>query len=612
MRNRALQRAVILTCVLLICFMTNYVMSSENPLKTNDEYLSVRESLIPMFARGGFSQTYVDEEFPFKRLNPKAKEYIRFYLEEDNIDQVRSSVAIWLLGFIGDANDILFIEQYIDKTLISSRNFEHRVGYLRDLGSCAGCFGGMMFKRNIMGAESFLKKYAKVSSWIVPGEEETSESLSDARDFYSRFILFAYQYSKMTYIATLLQEKSNDAKPYIHESIVDSYLALKVDQYTELMKPVSIPEKKLNENMAKCLEQHGEWIDRLLKKQTYVDWRKEQDEQKVVSNTGIKTSEDFEIVDMSKTVEGEIIKAIAINAVKGYIGIPVSKIEENLLINNEILQEIKVAGFKNFDNFKVKAEVEAKIEDFVPSLTENEGNNEAISSEPNVTMDKIDISVTFDISKSAERLEKYGPDAVHKSIISPNTGNLIVNMKRINDGWRWAPFTNSPINTDSNIVDDEYIIDSVYQAMIAYRQITQSIIDENYDPMTIPVLDNNKLIPLKKRERQKDEMTEAIDVEKRILEDLAKAGLNNYKDFNVKLTLEATLDNGTLNIETGSMPKDIKGYETIDLTFIIPNGADAYKAHISVVFEENSDGKGNLKVTMKRINGTWYWNPFGW
>ena len=236
MKNNALQKPVVLACILSIYLTANYVMALGNSHETNENYITVRESLIPMFARRLSSSTYNDEQFPFSRINPKAKEYIRFYLEKDKSNPAYISQAIWLLGFIGDVDDISFIEQYIDKILESSTNPDNRINISTDLAGNVGCFAGMMMKRDIKGTKLFLKKYAKVSSWMVHSEDETLANFYAARKFYSIYIMCAYQYSKSPYIATLLQEKSSDSRPYIHESFVDSYLAKKEDRYNELIK----------------------------------------------------------------------------------------------------------------------------------------------------------------------------------------------------------------------------------------------------------------------------------------------------------------------------------------------------------------------------------------
>ncbi|MEJ2649907.1 MAG: hypothetical protein P8016_16050 [Sedimentisphaerales bacterium] len=609
-------RELCIVFIALLVIATNCYSQTKEDISI-PEYLSIEESLLPIF----HDPYYLSSgNFPFNRINPDIKEYLHFYLEEDNSIELFGARAISLLGYIGNKDDIQFVDNYLQE-LLKSLNHERQLD--TNIAHGSGCFSGMMIKRKIEGAEAFFKKYAQVSAWYPPGEGDP-ELTSNARNAYSVFLMMAYEFSHEGYVLQSLQTKSTTGVPYSHElpfsrkesatgstrryeSVVEMLMTRKTDLYTQSMEPVKISEDKLNEDLDKSLKGNSSVIEALVNKQTLAEWQKGQEEQNANSSVEKKTKAPFEIIDMNETVEGASIKAIAIDAVKAYQQARIDEDMESTLIKNEILQDVQTAGFKNFNNFNVKVEVDATIDNFVPSKS-----NDAIVSEPNIVTNKVKVNITFDIQGSAEILKKYDPDAVHASIISPKTGDLIAVMIRLNNAWRWAPFTDSSFITDSNIVDNEYLIDSANQAMIAYKQITQSIIDGNYDPLTIPVLNNNKLIPLKKRERQKDEMAEAVDVEKKILEDLAKAGLNNYKDFNMKLTLEATLDNGTLNIESGTMPKNVKGYETADLTFIIPNGADAYKEHISVEFEENSDGKGNLKVTMKRINGTWYWNPFGW
>jgi len=627
MNNSELQRLFILACILSICLTANYIMAFENPPETNDGYLTVRQSLIPMFARGGYSETYVDEEFPLNRINPKAKEYIRFYLEEDNIHPTHVYGAIWLLGFIGDEDDILFMEQYVDKSLRSSKNFEHPIGHLRNLAGIAGCFTGMMIKRDIKGAELFLKKYAKVSSWMIPGEEETPESSSDARDFYSRFIMFVYRYSKASYVYPLLQEKSPGPKRYYHELFVDSLKKIEVDKYTELMKPNTLPEKKLNENMAKCLEHYGEWIDRLMRKQTYAQWREAQEKQKAIPKVEKKPVDSFENIDMSEKIEGSYLKAIASEATKAYMQISkmlLNRNAENLPIKKEILQDIKKAGLNNYGDFQVMVDVEAKINDYVPSIKGSEAKGEGSAAGPVVVKEKETAAVTFNIQGTADIFKRHVPDDGDISLISSTTGDVKINMKRMNRKWKWNSASNSSVSSMDDIVEDNYLIDSVNEAMTAYIQITSMIIDGNYDPLEIPVLDNNKLIPLEKRQRTKDELVEALDFEKKILQDILQANLNDYGDFRIKLEFKATLGNfvpavngirgnKAIEAEVGTRPVEVKGYETATGTFVIRDAAKIYKKHASRKSGSDSiDRAGNLHVYMKRINGKWYWNPFGW
>jgi hypothetical protein len=615
-------------CIVLIALLvidTNCYSQAKKDISI-PEYLPIEKSLLPIFHDPYYISS---DKFPFNRINPDIKEYLHFYMEKDNSVDRFSMNAISLLGYIGNKDDIHFVDVYLQEYLASS----YRQSLL-DKGNIAvgaGCFSGMMIKRKIEGAEAFFKKYAQVSAWYPPGEDDPG-IISDARNAYSTFLIKAYDFSQEGYVLQTLQTKSTTGVPYRHElpfswkesatgstrsyeSVVEMLTTRKTDLYTQSMEPVKILEDKLNEDLNKSLKENSSVIEALVNKQTLAEWRKAQEEQEKAAKVKSekKPSESFENIDLTNTVEGDNIKAIAIQAVKAYQRLSLTGNEKSILIKDEFLQSLQKAGLKNFDDFKVKVEFEAKINNILSSTNVIKNDSQKTAPEPNVVIDKIKVNTTFSIQGTADMLKKYAPDTVHKSLLSKKTGDFNVVMIRTNDNWSWAPVVNSPVSADSNIVDDKYLIDSVNKAMIAYSQISQSIIDGNYDPLTIPLLDNGRLIPLEKRKKDKDGMAKALDMEKQILEDLKKNNLNNYVNYQMKVTFDAALDNGTLNIETGTMPKDVKGYETADLTFMIGNGAEAYKAHTTSRNDRRCiDDAGNLKVTMKKINGTWYWNPFGW
>jgi len=610
MKNSTLQRAVSLACVLSICFIVHYVMAIENSPETNNRYLSVRKSLLPMFA----TRLLANEFFPFNRINPDIRPYILFYLEKDNYNYHIAAKGIWLLGFVGQADDIKFVDRYIQSRLNSLNEAETFRRLPNVVAGASGCFAGMMIKREIQGAERFFRKYAEVTAWMPP--EDGPEAIEDARSRYSDFIMGAYQYSKADFILPLLQQKSSGPRPFPHESFIDAFEKMEIDQYTKLMKPSPTSEEKLNENITKFLDNYGEMIDLLLRKQTYAQWREAQEKQKAVPKVEKKPVDSFESIDMSETNEGGYLKAIASDAAKAYVQISRMLLDRNakdLPIKKEILQDIQKAGLNKYDGFQVMVDVEAKINDFVPTVKSGEGKDEGSDAEPVVVKEKETAAVTFNIKGTADIFKRHFPDAGDNSLISSTTGNVIINMKRIDDKWYWGSASDPNVSAVADIVEDKYLIDSVSEAIIAYIQITRMIIDGNYDPLVIPVLDDGKLIPLKKREKDRDEMAKALDLEKRILEDLTKAKLNNYGDYHVKVKFEATLGNGGIHVETGIMPLTVKGYETADVTFMIRDGTEVFKKHAPARSDyDGAEGSGDLQVYMKRINGKWYWNPFGW
>lgn len=594
MKDTTLQRGVIRACALLVCLMANYVMAIESPPGTDDQRLSVRQSLLPLFAP---RLSVSNELFPFNHLNPDIRPYIFFYLEKDNFNYRIVAKGIRLLGFVGQEDDIKSVDRYIQSRLNSLNEAEAFRSLPDIVAGASGCFAGMMIKRDIKGAESFFRKYAEVAAWMPP-DEDGPQAIDHASRCYSYFIMGAYRYSKADFALDLLRQKSSGPRPLYHESFMDVYERMEIDAYTDLMKPSPTPKDKLNENMAKLLENHGEMIDLLLRKQTYAQWREAQKKRRTVPKAERKPADSFESINMSKTVEGAYLKALAIDAAKAYVQISKMLIDRNaedLPIKKEVLQDIQEAGLNNYGSFQIVVEIEAKINDFLPPVKSSEGKDEASDAGPVVVRNKVTADVRFNIRGTAER------------------GDAIISMKRIDDQWYWSTVTDPNVSAEADIVEDDYVIDSVSEATIAYAQISKMIIDGNYDPLVIPVLDNRKLIPLKKRKRQKDEMAEALDFEKRILEDLAKAKLTNYGNHHVVVKFEATLGNGGISVEAGAMPLAVKGYETADVTFMIRDGAEIYKKHAARRMDQSDlDGAGNLRVYMKRINGKWHWNPFGW
>jgi hypothetical protein len=611
MKNNTLLRTIILGCALLICFIANPLIANENPAKMDNEYLSIEKSLLPMFHDPYYISS---DKFPFNRINPDIKEYLHFYLEKDNSAGRFSMNAISLLGYIGNNDDIQFVDDYLQEYLASS--YRQRLLYKGNIAVGAGCFSGMMIKRKIEGAEAFFKKYAQVSIWYPPGEDDP-EIISDARNAYSNFLIKAYDFSKEDYVLQSLQTKSTTGVPYRHElpfswkesatgsthryeSVVEMLMTRKTDLYTQSMEPVKISEDKLNEDLNKSLKEKAVVIEALVNKQTLAQWREAQEKQKAAPREEKKVADSHENIDLSNTVEGRFLKVVAGEAAKAYEQVSVELFDRDindLPIKKEILQEIQKAGLNNYDGFQIMVEVEAKIDGFIPEFK----NNQASAA---VVKENETASVTFNIKGSADIVRKYIPDIGGNSLVSPTTGDVIINMKRSDDKWYWDTVSDPNISAPADIVEDKYLIDNVREAVIAYNQITKTLTDGNYDLLTIPVLDDGKIIPSKKREKDKKKMAEVLELEKRVLEDLEKAGLNNYTDYRIKVMYEAVLNNGGINI---------KGYETTDVTFMIIDGTKIFKKHAPrEVDYDGPEGSKKLQVYMKRINGRWYWNPFGW
>ncbi|HPD47060.1 MAG TPA: hypothetical protein PLY61_09205 [Anaerohalosphaeraceae bacterium] len=267
----------ILFTVLLACVASGFSAQGTAPGASSSR-LTIEESLIPMFARGNYAEIYYsDEGFPFDRINPGIREYLLFCLRKDDADPYHAYGALWLLGFVGEADDLTFVEEYISGKLHAYRSNAHE---LRNLAGISGCFAGMMTARQVAGSAAFIQKYASPSSWTLVDGSVDSEGPSGqlAREAYSNFIMAAFTYSKAEYLRPLLEEKAVGSKPLAHELFADSLKRLDVGTYARLVTRRSIPEEEMQRNINKCLVSYGHWIDLLVRKETYSEWRRAQAE----------------------------------------------------------------------------------------------------------------------------------------------------------------------------------------------------------------------------------------------------------------------------------------------------------------------------------------------
>lgn len=551
------------------------------------EVLSIEKSLLPIFS----DRYYTSDDFPFNRINPDAKEYIYFYLEKDNVRAFGGN-AIALLGYIGDKDDILFVDKYI-QDFLAHPDREERLLNMNHIAFGAGCFSGITIKRKIEGARSFFERYATTSAWIRPGDDP--EMIRKARYAYSVFMIRAYHFSKEDYVFEALQAKSTTGEPFRHESELENLRKLEEDLYTVNMKPVKMSARKLNESLDRDLKE-AIYIKLVMNKQSYAQWREAQERQRVGPEAERETPVPFESVDMSETIEGAYLRGVARDAAEALQKVSRMFIDsgaKNLPIREDIFRAIYKAGLNTYSGFQVKVDMEARINDFVPDIKSGDRENAEGAAGPVVVRNGEAATVTFSIQGAAE------------------SQDVTIRMERENGKWHWSPSADPRVDAAAEIVDEKYLIESVRAAVVAYAQISRTLLDGNYDPLTIPVVDDGKLIPLEKRRRDKVKITEVLELEKRILEELTDAKLNAHGDHQITVRFEGTLGPAQTGAETDVMSVPVKGYEIADVRFTIRNGAEAYRKHAPERSGEGCfDGAGGLRVFMKRINGKWYWNPF--
>lgn len=225
------------------------------------EYLSIELSLLPMFRE----KYYTIGEFPFNRINPGIRKYLLYYLENVNSNRMICGKAIMLLGYVGKAEDIKFLDDYIHKFLTQatkktplSRHSWSRWRYSIAYGS--GQFSGIIIRRKVKGAESFFKRYAQLSAWITPEDKPTPFFWP-----YTRFLVEACRYSLEDYTIKAVRAVAPDGGGPGKHSFW-SVTGGESDVYTLTMRPckasITDLKKKLNNDYEKCKVE----IDSLIKK----------------------------------------------------------------------------------------------------------------------------------------------------------------------------------------------------------------------------------------------------------------------------------------------------------------------------------------------------------
>ncbi|MCK5001167.1 MAG: hypothetical protein KAS23_16600 [Anaerohalosphaera sp.] len=638
MKNRLSYNTHVFFVVVIVSFcllLSDHLLANDSTLDSN--YLPVRTSLIPVYGWGaGYQNNYFGPEyFPMNKINPSAKEHVLYCLNiEEGLNRKHGKGihvkrgAIWLLGFIGETEDLTIVDNFLQKYLSSEKLLRNQwTGTKKQFAGAVGCYAGMMIKRNIDGAESFFEKYAKVSAWVFSDEKTNTSDLNKAKSCYSDFIMSAYIYSKSDFVLPYIQQKSEDSLPFSHEHYLENLLEMEIDRYSKYTLPTTVPEDKLRFYYTKCFEAWGTQIDALMNKEDLNIPKK-------IKKSSLNL---FDNIALAETVEGGYLKAAARQAAKEYTQVSkklLDKEAKSLPINKDVLKDIRMAGLKKYDAFHVKIKIEAAIEDLFSSSQQQ-------TTIPAVMIERETSAVTFNIKDSAVIHKKHVPDAVDDAHISPTTGDVKIYMKRLKNKWHWDPQPEEPdyvmtadkkmhLNLEleanssddvvADIVQDDYLIATVIEAIDAYNDIVQMLIKGDYDPLTIPLLDNHKLIPLKKRERDMEGMTKALNIEKDILADIALAKLNLDDNCRVEIDCEATLRsfepsiNDVQEVEgIDSASVEVNGYETATVTFMIQSGGQMFKKHASKrAGTRDIDEAGNMQVYMKRINGRWYWNPFGW
>ncbi len=161
----------------------------------------------------------------------------------------------------------------------------------------------------------------------------------------------------------------------------------------------------------------------------------------------------------------------------------------------------------------------------------------------------------------------------------------------------------------------------IEEGLAAYHRFVGEWISEDYDSLLQRLLNNDRPVyPEKLKRDHKEHLKDDLNLERPLIMAAQRKGLfeaTRYRNFRVSMTLSASLEQiGTA--EEREAPR-AEGSETITLLFEIPGSAETWDEFLRQVGRGVGGGsemtftlEEDLQVYMKRINGTWYWNPFGW
>jgi hypothetical protein len=160
------------------------------------------------------------------------------------------------------------------------------------------------------------------------------------------------------------------------------------------------------------------------------------------------------------------------------------------------------------------------------------------------------------------------------------------------------PANNAPW-VEANPEEQVFAGKMLQDATTAYADLSRKVLAGQFDALRGNLLDNGEVLrPRANWEEGKRDLVREQDV---LLEpSVAKA---TAKDIRIDRHLNYQMDNlgGKSQLR-----------ETITVTWQLPGTAEIAKKMFPGNPSESIAPNGNFVVLMKRINGVWYWNPFGW
>ncbi|NLW83598.1 MAG: hypothetical protein GXY41_04230 [Phycisphaerae bacterium] len=265
------------TLILLFALLLNgiHAQSTENQKMNRSQnsgeisYLTIEQSLLSLTDVSYF----VSGDFPFNRINPKVKEYLLFYLENDNSFGEITDYSLRLLGYVAGEEDLPYIDKFIQTSIIKANagnpNDRHAGNLLKKIGSGSGCMIGMMVNKEIKGARELLNKYVESSVWLSGSTTDSTRrnSLSAHRDF----MVQAFQYSMEGSVLQAMESELSKGRAELGDDL-ERFGKWDTDMYTKSMRPVNLQEEDLQRKLNDDLLKKHRGIEPILMKITFQQW----------------------------------------------------------------------------------------------------------------------------------------------------------------------------------------------------------------------------------------------------------------------------------------------------------------------------------------------------
>jgi len=143
-----------------------------------------------------------------------------------------------------------------------------------------------------------------------------------------------------------------------------------------------------------------------------------------------------------------------------------------------------------------------------------------------------------------------------------------------------------------------------------FERTRSQVLKGDFAGLASRLLDNGRVVDPQKAEREKDEFRKALEHERQVFKALDEA-TTEPGDFRVA---QETLYRFP-SLDGEGRPEGVSKEETVTVTFRLAGSGEVGRVHfprrpgrgVTTVAED-----GTLIVVMKKLDGRWYWNPFGW